>query len=123
MEIAGGGEDPVTFNQFLTTVRYSQHQKFARFNPHYRSVSTPFTFLPQSFYVFDSACKLNIDRVFKFEQLNELEKELGFTLPTLNAGKYPTEEVTGAMTPENIALINYIYKEDFEVFGYPYLDT
>lgn len=119
MDLSTFHEDPLSFTQFLHSIRYNQHQKFAKYNPYHRKTTTPFTFLPQSFYVFDSACKMNIDRVFKFEKLNELEDELGFKLGKLNSGNYPAEELEKALTAENISLINHIYKEDFAIFEYP----
>lgn len=110
MALPKSNEAPITFNQFLRTVRL---------NPYHIKTNTPFTFLPQSFYVFDSACKINLDRVFRFEKLNELEDELGFRLSRLNTGNYPAEELEEALTTENISLVNHIYKEDFAIFEYP----
>lgn len=79
---------------------------------------TPMLHLPQSFYVLDSKNVYNLDKTYRFENLKDLEEDFGWTLSFENKGNYDILEYNDAYTKENIASVQYIYDQDFVMFGY-----
>jgi len=78
---------------------------------------TPLLHLPQSFYIMDQN-NLQVERLYKFENLKELEDELGWTLGFRNVGSYVVESYIEDYTDEAIEMTKYFYSSDFTNFGY-----
>lgn len=72
----------------------------------------------QSYYLKDKNNNMALNKIYRFENLKELEKDLNITLPKINIGKYSTEDYKNAYTKENISLVQEIYYEDFINFNY-----
>lgn len=78
---------------------------------------TPLLHIPQSFYVMDQET-VQVDRLYKFENLKELEDELGWTLEFYNVGEYIKDMYNNAYTDTAIEIVKKIYEIDFLTFGY-----
>jgi hypothetical protein len=57
-------------------------------------------------------------RLYKFENLKELEEELGWTLGFYNVGNYVVESYIEDYTDEAIEMTKHFYSSDFANFGY-----
>lgn len=78
---------------------------------------SPLLHLPQSFYIMDQN-NLQVERLYKFENLKELEDELGWTLGFYNVGNYVVESYIEDYTDEAIEMTENFYSSDFANFGY-----
>lgn len=81
------------------------------------STISPLLHIPQSFYVMDQDV-VQVDRLYKFESLKELEEELGWTLGFYNVGNYVVESYMKDYTNEEINIVQDFYSSDFINFGY-----
>jgi hypothetical protein len=61
---------------------------------------------------------LQVERLYKFENLKELEDELGWTLGFYNVGNYVVESYIEDYTDEAIEMTKHFYSSDFANFGY-----
>jgi hypothetical protein len=61
---------------------------------------------------------LQISRLYKFENLRELEDELGWTLGFYNVGNYIVESYIQDYSDEAINMVQDLYSPDFINFGY-----
>lgn len=57
-------------------------------------------------------------KVFKYENIKEVENYLGLTLPKENVGKYTMDQFIKAYTKENINVVKEYYADDFVYFDY-----
>ena len=78
---------------------------------------SPLLHLPQSFYIMDQN-NLQVERLYKFENLKELEDELGWTLEFYNVGNYVVESYIEDYTDEAIGMVQDFYSSDFINFAY-----
>ena len=78
---------------------------------------SPLLHLPQSFYIMDQN-NLQVERLYKFENLKELEDELGWTLGFYNVGNYMVESYIEDYTDEAIEMTENFYSSDCANFGY-----
>jgi hypothetical protein len=60
----------------------------------------------------------NLDKVYRFENLKELEKDFGFKLPFENKGSYTSDEYYQDYTNRLVNRVLDIYEKDFINFGY-----
>lgn len=81
------------------------------------STISPLLHIPQSFYVIDQDT-VQVDRLYRFENLKELEEELGWTLGFYNVGNYVVESYIEDYTDEAIAMVQDFYSSDFINFAY-----
>jgi len=72
----------------------------------------------QSFYVVDSSGNLNIEKLYKLENINEFETDFNTKLPELNAGTYTEQEYLDTHTSDVIQSVKYLYYRDFDLFNY-----
>jgi hypothetical protein len=79
---------------------------------------TPLLHLPQYLYVIDDNGTIATDKIYRFENLNELKSDFNLELGFDNPGKYVVELYNKDYTSEAIDLVHKIYKSDFERFGY-----
>lgn len=81
------------------------------------STISPLLHIPQSFYVMEQDT-VQVDRLYKFENLKELEKELGWILGFYNVGNYVVESYIEDYTNEAVNMVQDFYSSDFINFGY-----
>lgn len=81
------------------------------------STISPLLHIPQSFYVIDQDA-VQVDRLYRFENLRELEEELGWTLGFYNVGNYVVELYIEDYTDEAIEMVQDFYSSDFINFAY-----
>jgi hypothetical protein len=81
------------------------------------STITPLLHIPQSFYVMEDD-NVQVDKIYKFENLKELEEELGWTLGFYNVGTYVVESYIEDYTDREIDMVQHFYNSDFINFGY-----
>lgn len=73
--------------------------------------------LDQSFYIFENG-KTELNKIYRFEDIKELESDLGVFLDNFNVGSYSKEEYNNDYTERNIELVKTIYARDFHNLGY-----
>jgi hypothetical protein len=78
---------------------------------------SPLLHLPQSFYIIDNG-SLQVNRLYRFENLKELENELGWTLGFYNLGNYVVESYMEDYTEKAIDMTQELYSSDFINFEY-----
>lgn len=79
---------------------------------------TPLLHLPQYLYLINENGDVDVDKVYRFESLSEIENDFGLELAFDNPGNYVVELYNKDYTDETIYLVQKIYKSDFERFGY-----
>lgn len=107
----------ITFHEFLTYVRLqSSKQSPVTFNV------APNAIFDQSFYIFNSKGKNVIDRIYRYENLKELENDYSIKLPILNTSdsKRLKHDYVDEYTQENIDLVAYLYHRDFQLLNYSF---
>ena len=82
------------------------------------SAHTPLLHLPQSFYVVGQGKNIQVTKLYKFENLKELEQDLDWEIGSYNVGDYTKEMYRGAYTDIAIDIVKKLYTTDFSVFGY-----
>jgi hypothetical protein len=108
------------FNQFnkinktkISFIEFLTNNKINRI-----SSITPLLHLPQLYYVVDELGEIGIKKIYRFENLKELESDFGWTLGFDNIGNYMIESYNKDYTDEAISLIQELYDSDFTNFGY-----
>jgi Sulfotransferase family len=96
----------------LSLIEYLNNIKQNKVSP-----ISPLLHIPQSFYIMDND-RVQVDRVYKFEALGELEKELGWELGFYNVGNYVVESYIQDYSDEAIKMVQDFYSSDFINFGY-----
>lgn len=81
------------------------------------STISPLLHIPQSFYIMDQD-NLQVERLYNFENLKELEDELGWELGFYNVGNYVVESYIEDYTDKEINMVQDFYSSDFINFGY-----
>lgn len=96
-----------TFKEFLDIVK--------------NNISFPKTKMihyPQSFYCLDCQGDISLDKIYKFEDLSELEKDLNINLPHTNRGRYTEEEYFESYGDDEKTFVRDFYSSDFYNFNY-----
>lgn len=96
----------------ISFIEYLENIKQNKISP-----ISPLLHLPQSFYVMDGH-QVQVDKIYKFENLEELENDFGWTLGFYNVGSYVVESYMEDYTEEAIDMTQYFYDSDFVNFGY-----
>lgn len=78
---------------------------------------TPLVKFNQSYYIYLDG-KNQMDKTYRFENLEEFEKDFNVKLPKENQGIYSIEEYNSTYTNKIIDRVLDIYEEDFINFGY-----
>jgi hypothetical protein len=78
---------------------------------------TPLMKYDQSFYIFQED-KCEMDKVYRFENLEELEKDFGIQLSKINVGSYSKEDYIRDYDSESIDMVRKIYARDFHNLRY-----
>jgi hypothetical protein len=82
------------------------------------SAHTPLLHLPQSFYLLGQGNKIQVTKLYKFENLKELEQDLNWKIDSYNVGDYTKDMYRDAYTDIAIDIVEKLYVLDFSVFGY-----
>lgn len=93
----------ITFMEFLKFVRNRI--------PFYDK--TPLITYNQSFYLFNNKGLLKIQKLYKFENLQELEYDFNVFLNRLNVGEYSLEQYYLDYSQDAQNLVRHLYHEDF----------
>jgi hypothetical protein len=96
----------ISFVEYLENIKNNKISKLS-----------PLLHIPQSFYVMDDRV-LQVNKVYRFEDLKELEEDFGWQLGFYNVGSYSAEAYLKDYTPETVEMTNYFYDSDFVNFGY-----
>lgn len=95
-----------SMNDFLNVVEGSKFYE-----------ETPLIKYTQSYYLYLDG-KNEMDKTYRFENLQEFEQDFGKKLTTENVGIYSTIEYNNTYTNKIINRVLDIYEEDFINFGY-----
>lgn len=82
------------------------------------SDATPLLHLPQSFYVVGQGDKVQVTKLYRFENLKELEDDFNWKIDFYNVGKYTNDMYHDAYTDTAIDIVGKMYEFDFSVFEY-----
>jgi len=82
------------------------------------SKTTPLLHIPMSWYVVDSHNNIQVTKIYKFENLKELESDLGWKLDRYNLGTYSKQSYLNDYTGDAIDIVKTFYKNDFDLFDY-----
>jgi hypothetical protein len=96
----------ISFAQYLDNIKQGKISKIS-----------PLLHIPQSFYIMDQD-NLQVERLYKFENLKELEDELGWELGFYNVGNYVVKSYIEDYTDKEINMVQDFYSSDFINFGY-----
>lgn len=82
--------------------------------------TTPFIFPTQSYYIKNKFGQLQVDKVYKTENMQELETDFNIKMAmvNVNAGDYTKEDYYKDYNTIAIDMVKDIYSEDFTNFGY-----
>ena len=72
----------------------------------------------QSFYCLNEMGGNGMDKIYKFENLKELENDLGVSLPHINQGNYSEYEYFNCYGSEEKQFVRDYYSSDFNSFDY-----
>lgn len=97
----------ISFYDFLNLIRTNQATN-----------KTPMIVFDQSFYIFDLYGKCSISKIYRFENLEELEYDLNIKIPRLNTGNYTRHDYMRDYTEDNINLVKHIFSRDFTNLKY-----
>jgi hypothetical protein len=96
----------ISFIEYLENIKNNKISKIS-----------PLLHIPQSFYVMDDGV-LQVNKIYRFENLKELEEDLDWTLGFYNVGTYAIESYLKDYTEEAVNMTKYFYDSDFVNFGY-----
>jgi hypothetical protein len=82
--------------------------------------NTPMIFYPQSFYLCDENGDFGVDKIYRFENLAEFEKDFNCSLSKLNVGNYNYEEYIDSYTEKNKNFVREYYYCDFVRLKYSF---
>lgn len=106
-----GNAEKISFVQFLLNIKNNIISK-----------ETPLLHLPQSFFLTLDGM-VAVDKIYKFENIKELEDDIDLEIRTLNIGNYTEENFKNDYSDESIALVNQLYSIDFDNFGYTRIEN
>jgi len=99
--------DSWTFEYFLECIKTNKNIFF-----------TPTLKSTQSYFVRDNNNNIDVNKVYKLENLQELSNDLNVPILKLNKGNYTQSDYINAYNDKTISLVQEIYAEDFINFNY-----
>lgn len=96
-----------SFEDFLKTVEKKEKRQL-----------TPLISYDQTYYILDEHKNLFKGHIFKYEELNKVEKFLKIKLPKINVGNYTKDDFLKIYSNKNIETVKKIYARDFEMLNY-----
>ena len=103
-----------TFNDFL---KYKRTLGDALFSPITLNRNN-FSLFDQSFFLLDDCGEITLDKIYRFENLNEFEQDFNTKISHRNKNVYVDNEYVQAYSKENIGLVKSLYLRDFSLFNY-----
>lgn len=82
--------------------------------------NTPMIFYPQTFYLYNFDGRIEIDKLYRFENLSEFEKDFNTQLEKINVGSYSESEYIEQYTKENQNFVREYYYCDFINLNYSF---
>lgn len=82
---------------------------------------TPMMVYPQSFYIKNLNGKDGVDKIYKFENIIELEKDFNIKIEHHNKSFYSKEEYYSNYSKKSIDLVLEIFDVDFKTFNYSHI--
>lgn len=79
---------------------------------------TPMLSFPQVFYILNNENKISLNKIYKFESIDEFEKDFNVKLPTLRKGNYSQEDYYNDYTEECVDFVKQLCYNDFLTLGY-----
>ena len=61
---------------------------------------------------------MSLDKLYRFEHIEEFETDFNIKMPNLNVGNYSSDEYLNSYTSTTIDLVRHIYLEDFVNLNY-----
>jgi len=96
---------------------FKQFLQYVYDNNDYLNVRTKFVFYNQSYFI-SHQNKIAVDKLYRFEELDILKKDLNINLGNCNIGNYSIDEYYKDYDEEAIEIVKHMYKEDFINFNY-----
>jgi hypothetical protein len=106
----------IQFSDFLYLIKTKMSPLFNFDNKNY--TKTPLVLFNQSFYLFNKNNEIDIDKLYRFENLQDLENDHKISLPKENVGNYNLIEYLNCYSEKNINCVKDIYSQDFDNFSY-----
>ena len=105
----------LSFYDFLNYVKFRGN--YILYKNYYNR--TPMVLYEQSFYIKDKLYNIGkLNKIYKFENLQEFEKDFDTKLLILNKGEYDQDDFYRDYGFNEIELVKNIYNEDFINFNY-----
>ncbi|NDB60450.1 hypothetical protein EB001_18670 [bacterium] len=79
---------------------------------------SPLLHLPMAWYVTDSQNNIQVTKIYKFENIKELEEDLSWELGFHHIGNYTKDMYIEEYTDVAIDIVRKFYALDFSIFGY-----
>jgi hypothetical protein len=79
---------------------------------------SPLIHLPQAWYVTDSNNNILVTKLYRFENIKELEQDLNWEIGSHHIGNYTKDMYIEAYTDVAIDIVKKFYAIDFSLFGY-----
>ena len=96
-----------TFGQFLDIIKSGASFPKTKMIPY-----------SQSFYCLNTVGDIGLDKIYKFENLKELESDLSVSLPHINRGSYSEVEYFNSYGQRERNFVRDYYSSDFYNFEY-----
>ena len=96
-----------TFGQFLDIIKSGTSFPKTKMIPY-----------SQSFYCLNTVGDIGLDKIYKFENLKELESDLSVSLPHINRGSYSEVEYFNSYGQRERNFVRDYYSSDFYNFEY-----
>jgi len=72
----------------------------------------------QRYYLLNSHGNVAMDRIYRFENIKQLEKDLNINLPRINIGDYTKQSLLEDYSHKNVDRVKNLFKEDFDLLSY-----
>lgn len=79
---------------------------------------SPLLHLPMAWYITDAQNNIQVTKVYRFENIKELEQDLNWELDFYHIGNYTKEMYIEEYTDVAIDIVRKFYALDFSIFGY-----
>jgi hypothetical protein len=81
-------------------------------------IKTPMIIYDQTEYLLEEDGKLFDGKIFRYENLSEVENFLNIKIPNINIGKYNQHDFYKYFTPQIVKKAKEVYARDFEILDY-----
>lgn len=99
-----------------TSLTFFEFLSYIRTRPNLNK--TPWISFPQNYFLHDQYGNFSIKKIYKFENMNDLEYDFNCKLSKENIGNYTMDDYLKDYDKNCISLVKYIYYRDFEIFNY-----